>query len=71
MDCENPEDFAPALTLTEEEQQGIGGLINSDGEEVNLADLSEQTSAGSGRAKLHLDRFLLSGWWLLIVQAEY
>lgn len=42
MDCDNPEDFAPVLILTEEEQQGIGGLINSDGEEVNLTDLSEQ-----------------------------
>lgn len=46
MDCENPEDFAPALILTEEEQQQeIGGLINSDGEEVNLANLSEQIRA--------------------------
>lgn len=42
MDSDNPEDFTPAYILMEEDQQGIGGLINSDGEEVNLTDLSEQ-----------------------------
>lgn len=42
MDSENPEDFGPALILAEEDQQEIGGLINSDGEEVDFSDLSEQ-----------------------------
>ncbi|KAF3852608.1 hypothetical protein F7725_005963 [Dissostichus mawsoni] len=42
MGSENPEDFGPAVTLAEEDQQEIGGLINSDGEEVEYSDLSEQ-----------------------------
>lgn len=45
MDSENPEDFDPALILAEDDQQQIGGLINSDGEEVDFSDLSEQTKA--------------------------
>lgn len=48
MDSENPEDFGPALILTEEEQQEIGGLINSDGEEVDFSDLSEQIVFSKG-----------------------
>ncbi|XP_047433357.1 zinc finger protein 850-like [Mugil cephalus] len=31
MGSENPEDFGPAVNLPEEDQQEIGGLINSDG----------------------------------------
>lgn len=42
MDSENPEDFTPALILAEEDHQEIGGLINSDGEEVDFTELSEQ-----------------------------
>ncbi|XP_039655182.1 zinc finger protein 345-like isoform X2 [Perca fluviatilis] len=42
MGSENPEDFGPAVILAEEDQQEIGGLINSDGEEVDFSDLSEQ-----------------------------
>lgn len=45
MGSENPEDFDPALILAEDDQQEIGGLINSDGEEVDFSDLSEQTKA--------------------------
>ena len=41
MGSENPEDFGPAVSLAEEDQQEIGGLINSDGEEVDFSDLSE------------------------------
>ena len=41
MDSENPEDLRTAL-MPEEDQQEIGGLINSDGEEVDFSDLSEQ-----------------------------
>lgn len=48
MDSENPEDFGPALILTEEDQQEIGGLINSDGEEVDFSDLSEQIIFNKG-----------------------
>ncbi len=42
MGSENPEDFGPAVILTEEDHQEIGGLINSDGEEVDFSDLSKQ-----------------------------
>lgn len=42
MGSENPEDFGPAVILAEDDQQEIGGLINSDGEEVDFSDLSEQ-----------------------------
>lgn len=45
MDSENPEDFDPTLILAEDGQQEIGGLINSDGEEVDFSELSEQTKA--------------------------
>lgn len=45
MDSENTEDFHPALNLPENDPQQIGGLINSDGEEVDFSDLSEQTKA--------------------------
>lgn len=48
MDSENPEDFGRALILTEEDQQEIGGLINSDGEEVDFSDLSEQIVFNKG-----------------------
>ena len=42
MGSENPEDFGPAVILADDDQQEIGGLINSDGEEVDFSDLSEQ-----------------------------
>lgn len=45
MDSEAPEDVDPALTLAEDDQQEIGGLINSDGEEVDFSDLSEHVKA--------------------------
>lgn len=41
MGSENPEDLRPAGILAEEEPQEIGGLINSDGEEVDFSDFSE------------------------------
>lgn len=41
------EDFGPAVILAEEDQQEIGGLINSDGEEVDFSDLSEQINCYS------------------------
>lgn len=41
MDSENPEDYGPELILAEEDQQEIGVLINSDGEEVDFSDLSK------------------------------
>lgn len=41
MSSENPDDFEPAVLLPEDDQQEIGGLINSDGEEVDFSDLSE------------------------------
>lgn len=41
MGSENPDDFEPHVILSEEDQQEIGGLINSDGEEVDFSDLSE------------------------------
>lgn len=47
MGSENPEDFGPAAILAEEDQQEIGGLINSDGEEVDFSDLSEQINCNS------------------------
>lgn len=43
MGSENPMDFSPAVILAEEDQQEIGGLINSDGEEVEFSDLSKCT----------------------------
>lgn len=45
MDSENPEEIDPAPVLAEDDQQGIGGLINSDGEEVDFSHLSEQMKA--------------------------
>lgn len=45
MDSENPEEFDPAPILAEDDQQEIGGLINSDGEEVDFSHLSEQIQA--------------------------
>lgn len=45
MDSENPEEFDPAPILAEDDQQEIGGLINSDGEEVDFSHLSEQMKA--------------------------
>lgn len=47
MGSENPEDFGPAVILAEEDQQEIGGLINSDGEEVDFSDLSEEINCNS------------------------
>lgn len=42
MGSETPDDFGPAVGLADEEDQHeIGGLINSDGEEVDFSDLSE------------------------------
>lgn len=41
MGSENPDDFGPAVIVTEDDQHEIGGLINSDGEEVDFSDLSE------------------------------
>lgn len=41
MGSENPDDFEPAVVLVDDDQQEIGGLINSDGEEVEFADLSK------------------------------
>ncbi|XP_069545536.1 zinc finger protein 721-like [Brachyistius frenatus] len=46
MGSENPEDFEPAVILAEEDQQEIGGLINSDGEEVDFSDLRVSAVAG-------------------------
>ncbi|XP_068177190.1 zinc finger protein 721-like [Antennarius striatus] len=46
MGSENPEDFGPTLILPEGDQQEIGGLINSDGEEVDFADLRENAIPG-------------------------
>lgn len=45
MGSENPEGFDPALILADDDQQAIGGLINSDGEEVDFSDLGEQAEA--------------------------
>lgn len=42
MDSEQPEDFHPALSFAEDDQQEIGGLINSDGEEVDFSHLGGQ-----------------------------
>eukprot|EP00066_Takifugu_rubripes_P021910 XP_011611176.1 PREDICTED: zinc finger protein 845-like [Takifugu rubripes] len=39
MDSENPEEFDPAPIPAEDDQQEIGGLINSDGEEVDFSHL--------------------------------
>lgn len=41
MGSENPDDVATAVVVTDEDQQEIGGLINSDGEEVEFSDLGE------------------------------
>lgn len=41
MGSENPLDFSRAVVPAEEDQQEIGGLINSDGEEVEFSDISE------------------------------
>ncbi|XP_056136401.1 zinc finger protein 721-like [Lampris incognitus] len=41
------EELSPALVLVEEDQQEIGGLINSDGEEVEFSHLESATS-GNG-----------------------
>jgi len=41
MGSENPDNFEPAVIHADEDQQEIGGLINSDGEEVDFSDLSE------------------------------
>uniref|UniRef100_UPI0037E75DC9 zinc finger protein 721-like n=1 Tax=Semicossyphus pulcher TaxID=241346 RepID=UPI0037E75DC9 len=46
MGSENPEDFGPAVILAEEDQQEIGGLINSDGEEVDFSDLRANAISG-------------------------
>ncbi|KAG8014605.1 Lysosomal alpha-glucosidase [Nibea albiflora] len=46
MGSENPEDFGPAVILAEEDQQEIGGLINSDGEEVDFSDLRKGAIPG-------------------------
>ncbi|XP_034043633.1 zinc finger protein 546-like [Thalassophryne amazonica] len=48
MGSENPEDFGPAVILAEEDQQEIGGLINSDGEEVDFSDLRQSVIHGIG-----------------------
>ncbi|KAM6941553.1 uncharacterized protein PEZ65_003549 isoform 1-T1 [Lycodopsis pacificus] len=47
MGSENPEVFGPAVILAEEEPQEIGGLINSDGEEVDFSDLRESAIPGT------------------------
>ena len=41
MDPENSEDFGPDVMLIEDDEQEIGGLINSDGEEVDFPDFSK------------------------------
>lgn len=41
MGSKNPDGFGPDVILTEDDQQEIGGLINSDGEEVDFSDLRE------------------------------
>lgn len=41
MGSENPLDFSRAVRLPEEDPHKIGGLINSDGEEVEFSDTSE------------------------------
>lgn len=41
MGSENQDDFDSSMILAEEDQQEIGGLINSDGEEIDFSDLSE------------------------------
>nr|XP_019962324.1 PREDICTED: zinc finger protein Xfin-like [Paralichthys olivaceus] len=46
MGSENPDDFGPAVILAEEDHQEIGGLINSDGEEVDFSDLGESAVPG-------------------------
>ncbi|KAF3687941.1 Zinc finger protein 26 [Channa argus] len=48
MGSENPDEFGAAVILTEEDPQEIGGLINSDGEEVDFADLKESAIPGIG-----------------------
>ncbi|XP_029008203.1 zinc finger protein 879-like isoform X2 [Betta splendens] len=50
MGSENPNNFGPAVILTEDDQQEIGGLINSDGEEVDFSDLRENALPGIGGA---------------------
>ncbi|XP_030588710.1 zinc finger protein 271-like isoform X1 [Archocentrus centrarchus] len=46
MGSENPEDFGPTVILAEDDQQEIGGLINSDGEEVDFSDLGVNAIPG-------------------------
>nr|XP_020499676.1 zinc finger protein 850-like [Labrus bergylta] len=41
MGSEKTDDFGPAVIPAEESQQEIGGLINSDGEEVDFSDLGD------------------------------
>ena len=53
MGSENPEDLSPVLLLVEDQQE-IGGLINSDGEEVDFSQLSKW------KAELELYRYISS-----------
>lgn len=39
MGSENPDDSTTSVIMADEDRQEIGGLINSDGEEVDFSDL--------------------------------
>lgn len=41
MSSENSERFGPALVLVDEDEQEVGGLINSDGEEVDFSEVGK------------------------------
>lgn len=41
MGSENSDHFGPAVVLVDEDEQEVGGLINSDGEEVEYSEVSK------------------------------
>jgi len=59
MGSEHPEDLGPAAIPAEEEPQEIGGLINSDGEEVDFSDLSEFVLSLCTLMRLMYEKYLL------------
>ncbi|RVE75911.1 hypothetical protein OJAV_G00003480 [Oryzias javanicus] len=46
MGSENSDGFEPAVVLVDDDQQEIGGLINSDGEEIDFSDLRLNAVSG-------------------------
>ena len=47
MDSENSDDYGPDVILIEDDEQEIGCLINSDGEEVDYPAHSKQINSNS------------------------